>query len=81
MEHGAYLYCSCGQLGNVITEPEGGQTLFGTASFKALQHAKECSATAKVYPVWIDENDELEIVTSEKSIRQNHIEDNTMYYE
>ena len=39
--------CSCG-MAEVVPEREGGQSLFGTACFKSLQHEGTCAGSSSV---------------------------------
>jgi len=39
--------CSCGMV-EVVPEPEDGQSLFGTASFKSLKHEEICMGSSSV---------------------------------
>jgi len=43
----AVVTCNCGHT-QVVPEPEDGPSLFGTASWKALQHTQTCRGTGKV---------------------------------
>lgn len=79
---GAYAYCSCGQLNSLVDEPEGGQSLFGTASYKALVHEQDCSGSAKVYPAWVRSDGEVEVMSGNlPQAQKNAIVSSKMYYE
>lgn len=49
----AVVTCDCGK-GDIINGPEGGQSLFGTACFQAVNHSERCRGTAKVKPRFVD---------------------------
>jgi len=81
-EMGAYAYCSCGQLNLLVKNSEGGQSLFGTAAYKALLHEQECSGSSKVYPAWESDEGEVTVMSGRlPQAQKNAIVSSKMYYE
>jgi len=81
-EIGAYAYCSCGQLNLLVKEPEGGQSLFGTAAYRALLHEQECAGNSKVFPAWESSDGEIEVMSGRlPQAQKDAIVSSKMYYE
>lgn len=78
---GAFAYCSCGELNLTIDEGRHGQTLFGTASEKAMRHEAKCRGSTKVLPMsFDDEGCEVMLSSSLTQKQKKAIRKRTIYH-